>query len=98
MFEEAGVFLENDNKNCVRVDGVAGLSRLWQQHLTRIPNVTLEVAEAIMSEYPCPKALFEVKILKIKLLFFSYKIIIINYFKFFGVYRLMKEHKNLLNF
>lgn len=56
-------FLKNDNKDCVKVEeeNNAGMSRLWQQHLTRLPLVTLDVAEAIMSEFSCPKKLIDFK-------------------------------------
>lgn len=56
-------FLMNDNKDCVKVEeeNNAGMSRLWQQHLTRLPLVTLDVAEAIMSEFSCPKKLLDFK-------------------------------------
>ncbi|KAL5280326.1 EME1 family protein [Megaselia abdita] len=56
-------FLMNDNKDCVRVEeeNNAGMSRLWQQHLTRLPLVTLDVAEAIMHEFSCPKKLLDFK-------------------------------------
>ncbi|KAL7736284.1 hypothetical protein ACLKA6_002953 [Drosophila palustris] len=52
-------YLANDNKQCVRVDQGNGYGRLWQQHLNRLPLVTLEVAESIISQYPCPKRLLE---------------------------------------
>ncbi|XP_034479147.1 probable crossover junction endonuclease EME2 [Drosophila innubila] len=52
-------YLANDNKQCVRVDQGHGFGRLWQQHLNRLPQVTLEVAESIISQYPCPKRLLE---------------------------------------
>lgn len=42
------------------VKGVTGLSNLWQHHLIKFPLVTLEIAEAIISEYPMPKVLLEV--------------------------------------
>ncbi|XP_073845952.1 methyl methanesulfonate sensitivity 4 [Musca autumnalis] len=50
-------FLANDKKQCVRVEGTNGFGRLWQQHLNRLPLVTLEVAETIIERYPCPKQL-----------------------------------------
>ncbi|XP_061394570.1 uncharacterized protein LOC133330110 [Musca vetustissima] len=50
-------FLANDKKQCVRVEGTNGFGRLWQQHLNRLPLVTLEVAETIIERYPCPKLL-----------------------------------------
>lgn len=50
-------FLANDKKQCVRVQGKSGFGRLWQQHLNRLPLVTLEVAETIIDRYPCPKKL-----------------------------------------
>ncbi|XP_039955290.1 crossover junction endonuclease EME1 [Bactrocera tryoni] len=52
-------FLANDKKQCVRVVGTNGLGRLWQQHLNRLPLVTLEVAETIIAKYPCPKKLLD---------------------------------------
>lgn len=52
-------YLLNDNKNCVRVEGSNGLSRLWQQHLNRLPLLTLNVANTIMEEYSCPKQLID---------------------------------------
>ncbi|XP_055384549.1 crossover junction endonuclease EME1 [Condylostylus longicornis] len=58
-FRDIDTFLLNDNKDCVRVEGTAGLSRLWQSHLTRLPLITLEVAETIINEYPNPAKLIE---------------------------------------
>lgn len=52
-------FLANDKKQCVRVDGTIGFRRLWQQHLNRLPLVTLEVAETIIEKYSCPKKLLD---------------------------------------
>ncbi|XP_004537462.1 crossover junction endonuclease EME1 [Ceratitis capitata] len=52
-------FLANDKKQCVRVVGTSGFGRLWQQHLNRLPLVTLEVAETIIAQYPCPKRLID---------------------------------------
>lgn len=52
-------YLANDNKQCVRVEQGNGYGRLWQQHLNRLPQVTLEVAESIISQYPCPKSLLD---------------------------------------
>ncbi|KAH8394615.1 hypothetical protein KR222_000059 [Zaprionus bogoriensis] len=52
-------YLGNDNKQCVRVEQSNGLGRLWQQHLNRLPLVTLEVAESIIAQYPCPKRLLD---------------------------------------
>ncbi|XP_013098154.1 uncharacterized protein LOC106081028 [Stomoxys calcitrans] len=52
-------FLANDKKQCVRVEGTNGFGRLWQQHLNRLPLVTLEVAETIIERFPCPKLLIE---------------------------------------
>lgn len=53
-------YVTNDNKDCVTVKGINGLSNLWQHHLMKFPMVTLEIAEAIISEYPMPKTLFDV--------------------------------------
>lgn len=52
-------YLANDNKQCVRVEQGVGYGRLWQQHLNRLPLVTLEVAESIISQYPCPKRMLD---------------------------------------
>ncbi|EDW09214.1 crossover junction endonuclease EME1 [Drosophila mojavensis] len=52
-------YLANDNKQCVRVEQGNGYGRLWQQHLNRLPLVTLEVAESIISQYPCPKRMLQ---------------------------------------
>ncbi|XP_017149594.1 crossover junction endonuclease EME1 [Drosophila miranda] len=52
-------YLANDKKQCVRVEQGNGYGRLWQQHLNRLPLVTLEVAESIISQYPCPKKLLD---------------------------------------
>ncbi|XP_017054407.1 crossover junction endonuclease EME1 [Drosophila ficusphila] len=52
-------YLANDKKQCVRVDQGNGYGRLWQQHLNRLPQVTLEVAESVIAQYPCPKNLLD---------------------------------------
>lgn len=52
-------YLANDNKQCVRVEQGNGYGRLWQQHLNRLPLVTLEVAESIIGQYPCPKTMLD---------------------------------------
>ncbi|EDW01146.1 crossover junction endonuclease EME1 [Drosophila grimshawi] len=52
-------YLANDNKQCVRVEQGNGYGRLWQQHLNRLPLVTLEVAESIIAQYPCPKRMLD---------------------------------------
>ncbi|KAH8253619.1 hypothetical protein KR032_006272 [Drosophila birchii] len=52
-------YVANDKKQCVRVDQGNGYGRLWQQHLNRLPQVTLEVAESIIAQYPCPKKLLD---------------------------------------
>uniref|UniRef100_A0A182MV76 ERCC4 domain-containing protein n=1 Tax=Anopheles culicifacies TaxID=139723 RepID=A0A182MV76_9DIPT len=53
------VYLGNDKKGCVRVEGTAGLQQLYQAQLIKIPSVTLEIAEAIMSVYPTLNSLLE---------------------------------------
>lgn len=46
-------YMSGDNKDCVRVDKDGnGLKRLWQQHLTSLPLVRIETAEAITNKYP----------------------------------------------
>uniref|UniRef100_A0A336M418 CSON011783 protein n=1 Tax=Culicoides sonorensis TaxID=179676 RepID=A0A336M418_CULSO len=58
-YEKENFYLGNDSKDCVRVQNGIGLSRLWQQQLIKLPNVTLEIAEAIISKYPMPILLVE---------------------------------------
>uniref|UniRef100_A0A182K799 ERCC4 domain-containing protein n=1 Tax=Anopheles christyi TaxID=43041 RepID=A0A182K799_9DIPT len=53
------VYLGNEKKGCVRVEGTAGLQQLFQAQLIKIPSVTLEIAEAIMSVYPTVRSLLE---------------------------------------
>uniref|UniRef100_A0A182NG93 ERCC4 domain-containing protein n=1 Tax=Anopheles dirus TaxID=7168 RepID=A0A182NG93_9DIPT len=53
------VYLGNEKKGCVRVEGTAGLQQLYQAQLIKIPSVTLEIAEAIMSVYPTMRSLME---------------------------------------
>lgn len=57
--ENENFYFANDNKDSVKVVGTAGLGRLWQQHLIKLPLITLETAEAIMSVYPMPQHLFD---------------------------------------
>ncbi|XP_053670154.1 crossover junction endonuclease EME1 [Anopheles nili] len=53
------VYFGNEKKGCVRVEGTAGLQQLYQAQLIKIPAVTLEIAEAIMSVHPSMKSLLE---------------------------------------
>uniref|UniRef100_A0A182SGE6 ERCC4 domain-containing protein n=1 Tax=Anopheles maculatus TaxID=74869 RepID=A0A182SGE6_9DIPT len=53
------VYLGNEKKGCVRVEGTAGLQQLFQAQLIKIPSVTLEIAEAIMSVYPTLNSLLQ---------------------------------------
>lgn len=53
-------YATNDNKDCVTVKEMVGLSKLWQHHLFKMPSVTLETAEAIISAYPMPRLLIDV--------------------------------------
>lgn len=58
-YERENFYLGNDSKDCVRVQNGIGLSRLWQQQLIKLPNVTLEIAEAIIAKYPMPCLLIQ---------------------------------------
>ncbi|XP_065076220.1 crossover junction endonuclease EME1 [Ochlerotatus camptorhynchus] len=51
-YSQEQLYLGNEKKGCVRVDGTSGLHQLYQNQLIKIPSVTLEVAEAIISVYP----------------------------------------------
>lgn len=57
--ENQNFYFEGDNKECVKVSDKVGLGRLWQQHLIKLPFITLETAEAIMTVYPTPKTLLD---------------------------------------
>lgn len=48
-----------DNKDCVKIEGITGLARLWKQQLQKIPLVSLETSQAIADVYPMPKTLFD---------------------------------------
>lgn len=48
-----------DNKDCVKIQGINGLARLWQQQLQKIPLVSLEISQSIANVYPMPKTLFD---------------------------------------
>ncbi|XP_058813546.1 crossover junction endonuclease EME1 [Topomyia yanbarensis] len=58
-FCQEQLYLGNEKKGCVRVEGTAGLHQLYQNQLIKIPSVTLEVAEAIISVYPSLRQLIE---------------------------------------
>uniref|UniRef100_A0A1Q3F2K0 Putative crossover junction endonuclease eme1 n=1 Tax=Culex tarsalis TaxID=7177 RepID=A0A1Q3F2K0_CULTA len=51
-YSQEQLYLGNEKKGCVRVEGTAGLHQLYQNMLVKIPSVSLEVAEAIISVYP----------------------------------------------
>ncbi|KAJ6639351.1 Crossover junction endonuclease EME1 [Pseudolycoriella hygida] len=59
LSDDQNFFVINDNRDCVSVKGKTGLSSLWQHHLTKLPLVALETAEAIIAEYPMPRVLLE---------------------------------------
>lgn len=58
-YNQEEFFILNDNRDCVKVQDTNGLTRLWQQHLIKLPLATLETAEAIIKEYPLPQYLLE---------------------------------------
>lgn len=60
LLNDQNFYVTNDNKDCVAVKGTTGLSSLWQHHLTKLPMVALETAEAIIAEYPMPRTLLDV--------------------------------------
>lgn len=51
-YSQEQLYLGNEKKGCVRVEGTVGLHQLYQNMLIKIPSVSLEVAEAIISVYP----------------------------------------------
>uniref|UniRef100_A0A0P6JSN9 Putative crossover junction endonuclease eme1 n=1 Tax=Aedes aegypti TaxID=7159 RepID=A0A0P6JSN9_AEDAE len=58
-YNQEQLYLGNEKKGCVRVEGSAGLHQLYQNQLVKIPSVTLEIAEAIIAEYPTLSKLIE---------------------------------------
>lgn len=57
--ELENLYFANENRDCVKVQDKVGLVRLWQQHLIKLPLVTLETAQAIINVYPMPRNLIE---------------------------------------
>ena len=53
-------YLANDNKDCVQVKDNVGLTNLWKNHLCKFPTVTLDTAEAILTQYPTASQLIDV--------------------------------------
>ncbi|XP_058467391.1 crossover junction endonuclease EME1 [Malaya genurostris] len=58
-FCQEQLYLGNEKKGCVRVEGKAGLHQLYQNQLIKIPSVTLEIAEAIINVYPSLRQLID---------------------------------------
>ncbi|XKL59907.1 hypothetical protein PGB90_000923 [Kerria lacca] len=55
-----GWFATADSKECVHVDhNNNGLLKLWQQQLCQFPNIGLDIAQAIISNYNSPRTLME---------------------------------------
>uniref|UniRef100_A0A1B0C8C0 ERCC4 domain-containing protein n=1 Tax=Lutzomyia longipalpis TaxID=7200 RepID=A0A1B0C8C0_LUTLO len=52
-------YFSNNSKDNVKIQNGVGYSRLWQEHLIKFPHVTLEVAQAISTEYPMPHLLMD---------------------------------------
>lgn len=71
---EQNFYLANDNKDCIQVKGEAGLTNLWQRHLTKMPAITLESAEAIIANYPMPSKLIQVRTTGVYRLILSRKV------------------------
>lgn len=54
-------YATGDSRESIRVDAAGnGLTSLWQQQICQFPNVTLDVAQAIVSNYGSPLALINV--------------------------------------
>lgn len=59
--ECADWYATGDSRECIRVDPAGnGLMNLWQRQICQFPNVTLDVAQAIVSNYSSPLALINV--------------------------------------
>ncbi|XP_055697731.1 crossover junction endonuclease EME1 [Phlebotomus papatasi] len=50
-------YFGNNSRDNVKIQNGVGYSRLWQEHLIKFPQVTLEIAQAISGEYPLPRLL-----------------------------------------
>jgi crossover junction endonuclease EME1 len=58
-YEQDEFYLGNDSRDCIRVTDGQGLSKLWQRQLTKLPQLSLEVAQSITNVYPMPRLLIE---------------------------------------
>ena len=53
-----------DTSTCVKIDPDGnGVTRAWRQIIQIFRSIGAEVANAILAEYPTPRALYEVKVL-----------------------------------
>lgn len=59
--ESTDWYATGDSRESVRVDTAGnGLARLWQQQICQFPAVTLDIAQAIVSNYSSPLVLINV--------------------------------------
>jgi hypothetical protein len=58
-YEQDEFYLGNDSRDCIRVTNGQGLGQLWQRQLSKLPQVSLEVAQSITNVYPMPRLLIE---------------------------------------
>ena len=58
---QTGMSFHIDTKGSVKVDrDGTGLLQVWRQQITQFHNVTGQVADAIIREYPSPTLLYQV--------------------------------------
>jgi len=55
------MFVEGGRGTRVGADG-SGLVNVWRQQLMQFKNVSVEVSNAIIAQYPSPRLLYDVRI------------------------------------
>lgn len=58
------LFMDSTKSVKVSKEGV-GLSQVWRQQIQEFKNVSADMANAIMAEYPSPCALWQVRVFKL---------------------------------
>lgn len=75
------MFVDGGRGTRVGTDG-AGLMNVWRQQLMQFKNVSIEVSNAIIAQYPSPRLLYDVRIGFPALLFFTDDISMLNCYRF----------------
>ena len=75
------MFVDGGRGTRVGTDGT-GLMNVWRQQLMQFKNVSVEVSNAIIAQYPSPRLLYDVRIGFPALLFFTDYISMLNCYRF----------------